>query len=56
LVIAAATMRVVIPLLWPAYTLHGWNLSALAWIAAYGLFVWVYTPILIRPRADGRPG
>ncbi|WP_421341992.1 NnrS family protein [Aeromonas veronii] len=56
LVIAAATMRVAIPLFWPAYTLHGWNLSALAWIAAYGLFVWVYSPILIRPRADGRPG
>ncbi|WP_287147718.1 NnrS family protein [Aeromonas sp.] len=56
LVIAAAVIRVVLPLLWPAYTLHGWNLSGLAWVGAYGLFVWVYAPILSSPRADGRPG
>ncbi|RQM70935.1 NnrS family protein [Aeromonas jandaei] len=56
LVIMAALTRVVIPLLWPAYTLHGWNLSGLAWSLAYGLFVWVYAPILTSPRADGRPG
>jgi uncharacterized protein involved in response to NO len=56
LVIAAAVIRVVIPLLWPAYTLPGWNLSGLAWVSAYGLFVWVYAPILTSPRADGRPG
>ncbi|MBW3812566.1 NnrS family protein [Aeromonas hydrophila] len=56
LVIMAALFRVVIPLFWPAYTLHGWNLSGLAWSLAYGLFVWVYAPILTSPRADGRPG
>ncbi|ASI21848.1 TPA: NnrS family protein [Aeromonas salmonicida] len=56
LVIAAAVIRVVIPLLWPAYTLPGWNLSGLAWVGAYGLFVWVYAPILTSPRTDGRPG
>lgn len=56
LVIAAALLRVTIPLLWPAYTLQGWNLSGLAWAGAYGLFVWVYAPILTRARADGRPG
>ncbi|MEZ6967256.1 NnrS family protein [Aeromonas sp. S9(2024)] len=56
LTIAAALLRVLVPLLWPAYTLHGWNLSGLAWSLAYGLFVWVYAPILTSPRADGRPG
>lgn len=56
LIIAAALLRVLVPLLWPAYTLHGWNLSGLAWSLAYGLFVWVYAPILTSPRADGRPG
>ncbi|MCZ0753401.1 NnrS family protein [Aeromonas enteropelogenes] len=55
LIIAAALLRVLVPLLWPAYTLHGWNLSGLAWSLAYGLFVWVYAPILTSPRADGRP-
>lgn len=56
LIILAAVMRTLIPQFWPAFTLDGWNLSGWSWIAAYGLFVWVYTPILTRPRADGRPG
>ena len=56
LVILSAFMRVLLPLYWPSLTMTGWNLSGWSWIAAYGLFVWVYTPILTRPRADGRPG
>ena len=56
LVIVSALVRVLIPLYWPTLTLTGWNLSGWSWIAAYGLFVWVYTPILTRPRVDGRPG
>lgn len=56
LVILSALMRVLIPQLWPTLTLTGWNLSGWSWIAAYGLFVWVYAPILLSPRADGRPG
>ncbi|MFM4975616.1 MULTISPECIES: NnrS family protein [Aeromonas] len=56
LVIFSAFVRVLLPLYWPSLTLTGWNLSGWSWIAAYGLFVWVYTPILTRPRADGRPG
>jgi uncharacterized protein involved in response to NO len=55
-VIVSALVRVLIPLYWPTLTLTGWNLSGWSWIAAYGLFVWVYTPILTRPRVDGRPG
>jgi uncharacterized protein involved in response to NO len=52
----AALVRVVLSGLWPAG--HGtWlNLSGLLWIAAFVLFVAVYAPILIRPRADGKPG
>lgn len=34
----------------------GVTLSALGWALAFGLFVVLYLPILIRPRADGRPG
>ncbi|MCL6415390.1 NnrS family protein [Aestuariirhabdus sp. Z084] len=32
------------------------SLSALLWVIAFGLFSVVYTPILIKPRLDGRPG
>lgn len=56
LVILSSLLRVLIPQLWPTLTLVGWNLSGWSWIAAYGLFVWVYAPILSQPRADGRPG
>jgi uncharacterized protein involved in response to NO len=30
--------------------------SGLAWIVAFGLFVAVYAPMLLRPRVDGKPG
>ncbi|HUI62392.1 MAG TPA: NnrS family protein, partial [Steroidobacteraceae bacterium] len=30
--------------------------AALLWTAAFGIFLWVYTPILCAPRIDGRPG
>lgn len=34
-----------------------WILSAqLLWIAAFGLFVWSYAPMLVKPRVDGRYG
>ena len=31
-------------------------LSGLAWVLAFGIFVFVYAPILWSPRADGKPG
>lgn len=34
----------------------GVNLSALFWILSFGLFTALYTPILLAPRADGKPG
>lgn len=34
---------------------HVYACSGLLWIAAFGLFVWHYAPILVQPRAD-QPG
>jgi len=31
-------------------------LSQLSWVLAFGLFLWIYTPVLIQPRPDGRDG
>ena len=31
-------------------------LSAALWTAAFASFLWVYGPILVTPRTDGRPG
>lgn len=30
--------------------------TAVLWCMAFALYVWRYTPILVRPRADGKPG
>lgn len=35
---------------------HALTLAGLLWAVAFLLFVVVYAPILVRPRADGRPG
>jgi uncharacterized protein involved in response to NO len=42
--------------LFPAHYLLTLELSALTWMACFGIFLVVYAPILWRPRADGRPG
>ena len=34
----------------------GISVSALLWMIAFGLFLFRYTGILVRPRVDGRPG
>lgn len=33
--------------------LHG---AGAAWLGAFGLYLWVYGPMLVTPRQDGRPG
>lgn len=52
---AAALIRVFFPLLWPsAYGL--WMMvSGLLWAGAFAVFLIVQGPMLLRPRADGRP-
>jgi len=42
--------------LFPAHYLLTLTVSALTWMACFGIFLAVYTPILWRPRVDGRPG
>jgi uncharacterized protein involved in response to NO len=55
LVLAAAALRLVA--LWPsAASAPALQASALAWISAFGLYLWRFAPWLVRPRADaGRP-
>lgn len=56
LLVFAAAVRVFgphwLPLAYPGTIL----LSGVAWIAAFVIYAVVYTPILLRPRADGKPG
>lgn len=54
------SLAMVIRVLGPAFLPLQYNfLIALAgslWIAAFAIFVWIYAPILILPRYDGKPG
>ncbi len=56
LVLLAAVIRGLLPLLAASLSLWSWRLSALLWIMAFGCFLFRYLPILTMPRADGRPG
>jgi uncharacterized protein involved in response to NO len=52
----AAFVRVLFPLALPAAYTTWLYISGLLWTAAFALFLWTYAPMLIAPRADGRPG
>lgn len=54
--LAAAVLRVFLPLLLPASLLWAVWLSALCWTLAFALYLWRYGPMLLRPRVDGLPG
>jgi len=50
LVLAAVVLRLV-AMAPSSYSLSALHLSAAAWIAALGLYLWRFAPLLIRPRA-----
>jgi uncharacterized protein involved in response to NO len=52
----AALIRVAWPLFFPSAYAAGMAIAGFVWIAAFGLFAAIYTPILLRPRVDGKPG
>jgi uncharacterized protein involved in response to NO len=56
LVLAAALLRVGLPLLQPAWNVAAVLASATLWSAGFGLYAWRYAPVLLRPRLDGKPG
>jgi uncharacterized protein involved in response to NO len=52
----AALVRVFGPALLPAHYLWSVLVAGSLWVLAFSLFLIVYTPILMRPRVDSRPG
>ncbi|WMC10008.1 NnrS family protein [Oceanimonas pelagia] len=56
LVIAAGLVRALLPMLAPGLTSLAYDVSALTWVIAFGIFCRIYWPILTQARADGRPG
>jgi len=56
LILTAAVVRVIIPLVAPRYTVESIALSAGLWSAGFGLYAVRYWPVLSRARIDGKPG
>jgi uncharacterized protein involved in response to NO len=55
LLIVGAVVRVFLPLVMGHYLLLV-LIAQFFWIAAFGLFLWIYLPIFIKPRIDGSFG
>lgn len=56
LVLAAALLRVLVPLAAPTLYLSALVAAAIAWSAAFALYLGVFAPWLVRTRADGKDG
>lgn len=56
LVMGAAVLRVLLPLLVPQYLRELLICAALAWSVAFGLYLVVFAPWLFKTRLDGRDG
>ncbi|HZD41307.1 MAG TPA: NnrS family protein [Terriglobales bacterium] len=52
----AALIRGVLPLLFPQSLIQLVAVSGALWTAAFLTFLFVYAPILLQPRIDGKPG
>jgi uncharacterized protein involved in response to NO len=52
----AALIRVIGPVILPLQYDILIGLAGSLFVAAFSIFVWIYAPILIRPRHDGNPG
>lgn len=56
LVLVAAMIRVILPLLWPDHINLFVYTAGVCWMAAFTIFGIRYSAILMRPRSDGQPG
>ena len=56
LVMSAAVLRVLLPLVAPAMLATWIIAAALAWSLAFLIYLWIFTPWLMRTRHDGKDG
>lgn len=56
LVMAAAALRVLVPLAAPQWLVHAIACAAIAWCAAFGLYLYRFGPWLLNTRLDGKDG
>ncbi|WP_448210965.1 NnrS family protein [Colwellia sp. MEBiC06753] len=56
LIAIGAIVRLVGTGFFAQYSTIIWQFTAAMWLIAFGIFCWVYWPVLTQPRVDGRPG
>lgn len=56
ILLLATVFRVILPLFDMTHYFIWVGLSQAMWILAFGLFIFIYLPILIRPRVDNQFG
>ena len=56
LLLMAIVAREILPLMAPAQYLFEMGVAQVTWLSAFVIFIWVYVPVLIKPRLDGLPG
>jgi uncharacterized protein involved in response to NO len=56
LLFIGSLMRVVMPLLVPQWYNEWIGAAQILWIIPFAMFAWIYAPMLIKPRVDGRYG
>jgi uncharacterized protein involved in response to NO len=56
LVMSAAALRVLVPLLAPSLYIASLIAAAVAWSAAFLIYLWIFTPWLMQTRLDGKDG
>lgn len=54
--LAGTALRVLFPLADPQHYTLWIGLSQLLWVVAFGAFLFIHLPMLVRPRIDGQPG
>lgn len=52
----SVVLRVFAVAIWPQRYVFAVSIAGLLWMASFVIYVIVYTPILVGPRADGKPG
>ena len=56
LVLTAAVLRVLLPLVAPSLYVYALLAAATAWSAAFVIYLWIFTPWLMSTRLDGKDG
>ena len=56
MIIASTLVRSLFPFFLPQFYIESVFMAQVFWIVAFSLFLLIFTPMLLKPRIDGKPG